>query len=76
MRDMVRALVDDSDFFEVQEQFGSNAITGFSRINGETVGIVGNQALVLARVLDIDASDKIQIRPLLRFLQYPAGHIG
>jgi acetyl-CoA carboxylase carboxyltransferase component len=59
MRDIVRALVDDSDFFEVQEWFAPNAITGFSRINGETVGIIGNQTLVLAGVLDIDASDKI-----------------
>jgi acetyl-CoA carboxylase carboxyltransferase component len=59
MRDIVRAVVDDSDFFEVQELFAPNAITGFSRINGETVGIIGNQALVLAGVLDIDASDKI-----------------
>jgi methylmalonyl-CoA decarboxylase subunit alpha len=59
MRDIVRAIVDNSDFFEVQERFAANAITGFSRINGETVGIIGNQSLVLAGVLDIDASDKI-----------------
>jgi methylmalonyl-CoA decarboxylase subunit alpha len=59
MRDIVRALVDDSNFFEVQERFAPNAIIGFSRISGQTVGIIGNQALVLAGVLDIDASDKI-----------------
>lgn len=59
VRDIVRALVDDSDFFEVQEMFASNAVIGFSRIDGETVGIIGNQPLVLAGVLDIDASDKI-----------------
>lgn len=59
IRDIVRALVDNSDFFEVQELFAPNAITGFSRIDGETVGIIGNQAMVLAGVLDIDASDKI-----------------
>ena len=59
VRDIVRALVDDSEFFEVQELFAPNAITGFARIEGETVGIVGNQALFLAGVLDIDASDKI-----------------
>ena len=59
MRDIVRALVDGSEFFEIQERFAPNAIIGFSRINGEAVGIVGNQALVLAGVLDIDASDKI-----------------
>ncbi len=59
MRDIVRAVVDNSDFFEIQERFAANAIIGFSRIDGETVGIIGNQALVLAGVLDIDASDKI-----------------
>ncbi|MEI7611379.1 MAG: acyl-CoA carboxylase subunit beta [Betaproteobacteria bacterium] len=59
VRDIVRALVDDSDFFEVQEFFAPNAIIGFARIEGETVGIIGNQALYLAGVLDIDASDKI-----------------
>nr|MBP8214853.1 acyl-CoA carboxylase subunit beta [Propionivibrio sp.] len=59
VRDIVRSLVDESEFLEVQELFAPNAIIGFARINGETVGIVGNQALVLAGVLDIDASDKI-----------------
>ncbi len=59
VRDIVRALVDDSEFLEVYELFAANAIIGFARINGETVGVVGNQALVLAGVLDIDASDKI-----------------
>ena len=59
VRDIVRALVDDSEFFEVQELFAPNAIIGFARIEGETVGIIGNQALFLAGVLDIDASDKI-----------------
>ena len=59
VRDIVRSIVDDSEFFEVQELFAPNAIIGFGRINGETVGIIGNQALDLAGVLDIDASDKI-----------------
>ena len=59
VRDIVRSLVDNSEFLEVYELFAPNAIIGFSRINGETVGIIGNQALVLAGVLDIDASDKI-----------------
>ena len=59
VRDIVRAIVDDSEFFEVQELFAPNAIIGFARIEGETVGIIGNQALFLAGVLDIDASDKI-----------------
>ena len=59
VRDIVRALVDDSEFLEVYELFAPNAVIGFGRINGDTVGIICNQALVLAGVLDIDASDKI-----------------
>ena len=59
IRDIVRAIVDDSEFFEVQELFAPNAVVGFARIDGETIGIIGNQALFLAGVLDIDASDKI-----------------
>ena len=59
VRDIVRALVDDSEFLEVYELFAPNAVIGLGRINGDTVGIICNQALVLAGVLDIDASDKI-----------------
>lgn len=59
VRDIVRAIADDSDFFEVHELFAPNAVVGFSRINGDTVGIVANQAMYLAGVLDIDASDKV-----------------
>jgi acetyl-CoA carboxylase carboxyltransferase component len=59
VRDIVRALVDNSEFFEVQELFAPNAIIGFGRIDGQSVGIIGNQAMVLAGVLDVDASDKI-----------------
>ena len=59
VRDIVRALVDDSEFLEVYELFAPNAVIGFGRVKGETVGIICNQALVLAGVLDIDASDKI-----------------
>ena len=59
VRDVIRALVDDSEFMEVYELFAPNAVIGFASVNGETVGIIGNQALYLAGVLDIDASDKI-----------------
>jgi len=65
VRDVIRALVDDSDFFEVQELWAANAVIGFGRINGETVGFVANQPLVLAGVLDVDSSDKIA-----RFIRY------
>jgi methylmalonyl-CoA decarboxylase subunit alpha len=59
VRDIVCALVDDSDFFEVQELFAPNAVIGFARVNGQSVGVIANQAMVLAGVLDVDASDKI-----------------
>ena len=59
VRDVIRAIVDDSDFMEVMELFAANAVIGFGRVNGETVGFVCNQPLVLAGVLDCDSSDKI-----------------
>jgi acetyl-CoA carboxylase carboxyltransferase component len=65
VRDVIRALVDDSDFFEIQELFAANIVIGFGRINGETVGFVANQPLVLAGVLDTDSSDKAA-----RFIRY------
>ncbi|MBR9975899.1 MAG: acyl-CoA carboxylase subunit beta [Bacteroidetes bacterium] len=58
VRDLIRSLCDDSDFFEIQEHWAANIVIGFARLNGETVGIVGNQPLVLAGVLDVDSSDK------------------
>ncbi len=59
VRDVIRAIVDDSDFMEVMEHFAANAVIGFGRVNGETVGFVCNQPLVMAGVLDCDSSDKI-----------------
>ncbi len=58
VRDVIRAICDDSEFFEIQERFASNIVIGFGRLNGETVGFVANQPLVLAGVLDVDSSDK------------------
>ena len=58
VRDVIRGLCDESDFFEIQEHWAANIVIGFARLNGETVGIVGNQPLVLAGVLDVDSSDK------------------
>jgi len=58
VRLLIKAVVDDSEFMEVQELFAQNIVIGFARINGETVGVVANQPLVLAGVLDIDSSDK------------------
>jgi propionyl-CoA carboxylase beta chain len=58
MKDLVRLVVDDGEFLEVQEHFAGNIIIGFARLNGRPVGIVGNQPKVLAGVLDIDSSVK------------------
>ncbi|MCB8994360.1 MAG: acyl-CoA carboxylase subunit beta [Bacteroidales bacterium] len=58
VRNVVRSLVDDSDFLEIQELWAANIVIGFGKINGGTVGFVCNQPLVLAGVLDVDSSDK------------------
>jgi methylmalonyl-CoA decarboxylase subunit alpha len=58
VRDVVRAVCDDSDFFEIQAHFARNIVIGFARLDGRTVGVIGNQPLCLAGVLDVDASDK------------------
>ncbi len=58
MRDIILRVVDAGDFMEVQEHFAQNIVIGFSRMAGRTVGIVGNQPLYLAGVLDIDSSRK------------------
>ena len=58
MRDVVRHVVDDGEFFEVHEHFAENIICGFARLDGRPVGIVGNQPQYLAGVLDIESSEK------------------
>src|SRR3989440_13053058 len=58
MRDVVHLIVDDGEFFEVHEHYATNIICGFSRLDGYTVGIVGNQPAQLAGVLDINSSEK------------------
>lgn len=58
MKVVIQHVVDDGEFFEVQEHFAPNIIVGFSRLNGRPVGIVAQQPRALAGVLDINASDK------------------
>jgi propionyl-CoA carboxylase beta chain len=58
MKDVIRRVVDDGDFFEVQEYFAANIVVGFARLNGRPVGVIANQPKVLAGVLDIDSSVK------------------
>jgi propionyl-CoA carboxylase beta chain len=58
MRDVVRMVVDDGEFFEVHEHFAPNIVCGLARLDGYSVGVVGNQPKALAGVLDIEASEK------------------
>jgi len=58
MRDLVRKVVDNGEFFEVHEHWALNMTVGFARFDGRAVGIVGNNPAHLAGTLDINASDK------------------
>ncbi len=58
VRNVVKSIVDNSEFLEVQELWAQNIVIGFGKMAGETVGFVCNQPLVLAGVLDVDSSDK------------------
>jgi methylmalonyl-CoA carboxyltransferase large subunit len=80
IRTVLKRLLDYQDFFEIQPGFAKNAVIGFGRVQGRTVGIIANQPCVLAGALDIDASDKMArfIRfcnafniPLLTFVDVP-----
>jgi propionyl-CoA carboxylase beta chain len=58
MRLVVREVLDARDFFEIQPQHARNIVVGFGRLDGQTVGVVGNNPMELAGCLDIDASVK------------------
>ena len=58
MKELIAKTVDEGDFFEIQEAFARNIVTGFGRIEGRTIGFVANQPMVLAGTLDSDASRK------------------
>src|SRR5216110_3886630 len=58
MRDVIRHVVDDRDFFEVHRDFAGNLLVGFARLGGRPVGVIANQPAVLAGVLDINASQR------------------
>ncbi|MBO9419544.1 MULTISPECIES: acyl-CoA carboxylase subunit beta [Stappiaceae] len=58
MKELVLKTLDEGDFYEIQENFAGNIITGFGRMEGRTVGVIANQPMVLAGVLDSDASRK------------------
>jgi propionyl-CoA carboxylase beta chain len=58
IKELIHKVVDEGDFFEIQEAYARNIVTGFARIEGRTIGVVANQPMVLAGVLDSDASRK------------------
>lgn len=58
IKELILKVVDEGDFFEIQASFAKNIVTGFGRVDGRTVGFVANQPMVLAGVLDSDASRK------------------
>ncbi|WP_298564253.1 carboxyl transferase domain-containing protein, partial [uncultured Aliiroseovarius sp.] len=58
MKELITKLGDEGDFFEIQEDYAKNIITGYIRLEGQTVGVVANQPMVLAGCLDIDSSRK------------------
>ena len=65
VKDVIRAIVDDSDFFEIMELYAKNIVIGFGRMGGKTTGFVANQPMEMAGVLDVDSSDKAA-----RFIRY------
>ncbi|GAA0482471.1 acyl-CoA carboxylase subunit beta [Parasphingorhabdus litoris] len=65
MHEVIQKMVDEGDFFEIQPAHAANIICGFGRIEGQTVGVVANQPMVLAGCLDINASKKAG-----RFVRY------
>jgi methylmalonyl-CoA decarboxylase subunit alpha len=65
VKDVIRALVDGSDFFEIMELYAKNIVIGFGRMGGRTTGFVANQPAEMAGVLDVDSSDKAA-----RFIRY------
>jgi propionyl-CoA carboxylase beta chain len=80
IKSAIRAVLDDEDFFEIAEYYARNIVIGFGRIDGATVGVVANQPMVLAGVLDIASSIKAArfVRfcdafniPLLTFVDVP-----
>jgi propionyl-CoA carboxylase beta chain len=58
MKDIIHRVVDDGIFYEIHAEYAQNIVVGFARLGGHSVGVVGNQPMVLAGVLDIKASEK------------------
>jgi acetyl-CoA carboxylase carboxyltransferase component len=59
MKSVIRKVFDQGSFFEVHRDFAKNAVVGFARLHGQVAGIVAQQPMFMAGVIDIDAADKI-----------------
>ena len=58
MKDIIREVLDNRTMFEIQPEYAKNIVTAFGRMEGRTVGVVGNNPMTLAGCLDISASEK------------------
>ena len=58
MRDVIRGIIDEDTFFEIHERYADNIVVGYARLAGRSIGIVANQPMALAGVLDVDSSKK------------------
>ena len=77
MRAVIEEIVDDGEFFEVHEAWAPNVVCALARLDGQVVGIVANQPIALAGVLDIHGvGEGRAVRRILRRLQHPAGDAG
>jgi propionyl-CoA carboxylase beta chain len=65
MKEVIKGLVDHDSFFEIQEQYADNIVCGFARMAGRSIGIIANQPMCLAGVLDVNSSKKAA-----RFVQF------
>jgi acetyl-CoA carboxylase carboxyltransferase component len=59
MRDLINRVMDKGTFFELSRYYAPNALTGFARLRGRTIGVVGNQPIVHTGYMDVDSSDKV-----------------
>jgi acetyl-CoA carboxylase carboxyltransferase component len=80
IKNVIGLIVDNSEFYEIQEAYAQNIVTGFARLGGHSIGIIANQPAVLAGVLDINSSEKASrfVRfcdafniPILTFVDVP-----
>ena len=85
MKEIIKSIVDNGDFFEIHELFAENIIVGFARMAGRTIGLIANQPMYLAGALDINSSNKTArfIRfcdsfniPIVMFVDTPGFVIG